>query len=195
MLSHKIPLCCLLILCFLCGCSQEPVAEETDESLEVASTTKFNSTLSMGDCVSNDGTVEIPFVPYGTSLDTIESSLGLTDDELRKRVLSANESGDYSELLFSFDGVPAYISFLSVNSDGLYDEIAIDFCYDSITSDEVSQYKDKMLQGVAEIAPQKQIMQYTSTDGKTTIFCLVMPIEQIADKPVGLKRLTFFYNY
>jgi hypothetical protein len=195
MLFHKIPLCCLLILCFLCGCSQEPIAEETDESLEVASTTKFDSTLSIADCVSNDGTVEIPFVPYGTSLDSVESSLGLTDDELRKRVLSANESGDYSELLFSFDGVPAYISFLSVNSDGLYDEIAIDFYYDSINSDEVSLYKDKMLQSIAEIAPQKQIMQYTSTDGKTTIFCLVMPIEQIADKPVGLKRLTFFYNY
>ena len=195
MLSHKISLCCLFILCLFCGCSKEPVAEETVESLETASITKLNSTLSIADCVNKDGTVEIPFLPYGTSLDTVELSLGLTNDDLRKLVLDANESGDYSELLFSFDGIPAYISSLAVNSDGLYDEIVIDFYYDSINSDEVSLYKDKMLQSIAEIAPQKQTTQYTSTDGKTTIYCLVMPMEQIADKPIGLKRLTFFYNY
>jgi hypothetical protein len=67
MLSHKIPLCCLLILCFLCGCSQEPIADsEQDSAPQAAEESQGDATAELTDmflwkdglyCIRSDGSI------------------------------------------------------------------------------------------------------------------------------------------
>lgn len=197
--------CCVLIcssLCCSCGIHDTPepgIDDISAISMDAAKPVKlFDSDYSVDahSCMDPTRQVQLPFLPYGTTPLDLSNVLGVSKETFDATWTHAVENLDFSNLAFQFCNVPAYLNHVSLDEKrGYYDSVEIVIDYETVSREEVERIKTGLLADIEEIAPEKSVMQFTSVDKKTTIYCNVMPLEQFPDSPIGITTVTFFYNY
>lgn len=154
-----------------------------------------NYQLMISDFAGTNVDVEVPFCPYQTTSDTIEEYILCDVDSFNSICEYAIRNQDFTRLTLKLEGCPAYLSYMLKNnhSDEYY-MICFNFNYNEYTNEQIVDFTSNIRDKVEKIAPNKSTTVYKSEDGKTNVYCDILPIPG-RDNVIGITSMRIEYSY